>query len=171
MWAYTGQKRPPFAVTPGPGQESVWDYPRPPKVVADHRQVVVRSGALLIAGSVETFRVLETAGPPTFYIPAKDVRVALLKPYPGTSLCEWKGEAKYWALEPSTTPHRAVAWSYPRAQEPYGALSNYFSFYPGRVECFVDGERVRPQPGYFYGGWITNEIVGPWKGDPGTEWW
>jgi uncharacterized protein (DUF427 family) len=171
MWAYTGQKRPPFAATPGPGQESVWDYPRPPKLVADHRRVIVRSGALLIAGSIETYRVLETAGPPTFYIPPRDVHAALLKHYPGTSLCEWKGEAKYWALETSASPRQAIGWSYPRAQDPYGSISNYFSFYPGRVECFVDGERVRPQPGYFYGGWITNEIVGPWKGEPGTEWW
>ena len=171
MWAYTGQKRPPFAATPGPGQESVWDYPRPPKLVADHRRVIVRSGALLIAGSIETYRVLETAGPPTFYIPPRDVHAALLIHYPGTSLCEWKGEAKYWALATSASPRQSIGWSYPRAQDPYGSISNYFSFYPGRVECFVDGERVRPQPGYFYGGWITNEIVGPWKGEPGTEWW
>jgi uncharacterized protein (DUF427 family) len=95
--------------------------------------------------------------------------VELLKPFPGTSICEWKGASKYWALETSTPARQVIAWSYPSAQAPYGAISGYYSFYSGRVECFVDGERVRPQPGYFYGGWFTNEIVGPWKGDPGIE--
>ncbi|HEY7559591.1 MAG TPA: DUF427 domain-containing protein [Candidatus Binatia bacterium] len=171
MWVYIGDKRPPFAETAGPGQESVWDYPRPPKLVADHRRIIVRLGDLLIAESHESYRILETAGPPTFYISPQDVHAKLLKPFPGTSICEWKGEAKYWKLETSTPAREAIAWSYPRAQAPYGAISGHYSFYPGRVECFVDSERVRPQPGYFYGGWITNEIVGPWKGDPGTEGW
>jgi uncharacterized protein (DUF427 family) len=168
MWLYTGTKRPPFAETPSRGQESVWDYPRPPRLVADHRRVIVRRGNLLIAESVKTYRVLETAGPPTFYIPPKDVQVKLLNPLSGTSVCEWKGAAKYWSLEMA---EEAIGWSYPTAQAPYGAISGYLSFYPARVECFVDGERVRPQPGYFYGGWITCEIVGPWKGKPGTESW
>ena len=93
MWEYTGSKRPPFAATPGPGQESVWDYPRPPKLVADKRHVVVRFSDIIIADTVEAYRVLETAGPPTFYIPPKDVRIQLLEPFPGTSACEWKGTA------------------------------------------------------------------------------
>lgn len=151
-------------------EESVWDYPRPPKLIADSRLLIVRLGAQLIAESRETYRVLETAAPPTFYVPPSDVRVELLKSFPGTSLCEWKGTARYWTLE-TLTSSQAVGWSYPKAQAPYAAISGYFSFYPGRVECFIDGERVRPQPGYFYGGWITDEIVGPWKGDPGTEGW
>jgi uncharacterized protein (DUF427 family) len=170
-WEHTGKKRPPFAETPGPGQESVWDYPRPPKLLADKRRVVVRSGDLIIADSVEAYRVLETAGPPTFYIPPKDVRVELLKPFPGASVCEWKGAAKYWGLKTSAPSGDAVSWSYPMAQSPSELISGCFSFYPGRVECFVDGERVRPQPGFFYGGWVTDEIVGPWKGEPGTESW
>ena len=169
MWLYNGDKRPSFAETPATGQESVWDYPRPPKLVADHRRIVVQRGDVVIADSRENCRILETAGPPTFYIPLRDVRLRLLKPLPGTSFCEWKGAARYWTIETSTA--EAIAWSYPRAQAPYDTISGYFSFYPGRIECFVDGERVRPQPGYFYGGWITNEIVGPWKGEPGTEWW
>jgi uncharacterized protein (DUF427 family) len=171
MWVYNGDERPPFAEIPRPGQESVWDYPRPPKLVADYRRIVIQDGDLLIADSRECCRVLETAGPPTFYIPPRDVHVELLKPFPGTSICEWKGAAKYWTLETCTSAPEAVGWSYPMAQAPYGAISEYFAFYPGRVECFVNSERVRPQPGYFYGGWITNEIVGPWKGDRGTEWW
>ena len=171
MWRYTGQKRPPFALTPRPGQESVWDYPRPPKLLSDSRRVVVRHGDLLIADSRETYRVLETAGPPTFYIPPRDAHVELLQPFSGTSICEWKGAARYWIMAAATAGREAIGWSYPKAQAPYGAIDNYFSFYPGRVECFVDGELVRPQPGYFYGGWITDEIIGPWKGEPGTEGW
>lgn len=171
MWEYTGGERPPFAIAPGADQESVWDYPRPPKLVADRRQIIVRAGAMVIADSHDTFRVLETAGPPTFYIPPRDVRAELLQPFAGSSVCEWKGTAKYWALKSSTPAQQAVGWSYPTARSPYDSISGYFSFYPGRVECFVDAQRVRPQPGYFYGGWITDEIVGPWKGEPGTERW
>ena len=171
MWVYTGRKRPAFAETPSPGQESVWDYPRPPKLVADTRRVVVRFAETTIADSADAYRVLETAGPPTFYIPPRDVRVELLQPLPGESLCEWKGTAKYWALKTSTLCREAVGWSYPTARTPYEPISGYLSFYPGRLECFVDNERARPQPGYFYGGWVTNEIVGPWKGERGTESW
>jgi uncharacterized protein (DUF427 family) len=171
MWKYTGGKRPPFAATPRPGQESVWDYPRPPKLVGDKRRVVVRFAATTIADSVETYRVLETASPPTFYIPARDVRVELLQAFPGGSVCGWKGTAKYWAWKASSPPHEALGWSYPTARPPYELISGYFSFYPGRVECFVGNERVRPQSGHFYGGWVTDEIVGPWKGERGTESW
>ena len=171
MWEYTGRKRPPFAEAPGPGQESVWDYPRPPKLLADKRHVVVRLEGLIIADSRESFRILETAGPPTFYLPPSDVCGELLHPFAGASECEWKGTANYWALKSSAPVRIAVGWSYPTAQPPYELIAGYFSFYPGRVECFVDSERVRPQPGYFYGGWVTDEIVGPWKGTAGTESW
>ena len=171
MWEYTGRKRPLFARIPGPGQESVWDYPRPPRLAGDKRSVVVRFRGTIIAESVETYRVLETAGAPTFYIAPKDTRVALLLPVPGESVCEWKGTARYWGLRASAPPREAVGWCYSPAQSPYELISGYFSFYPGRVECFVDNERVRPQPGSFYGGWVTDEIIGPWKGEPGTEKW
>jgi uncharacterized protein (DUF427 family) len=171
MWQYTGRERPPFAAPPAAGQESVWDYPRPPKLVADARRIRVRAGDRLIADSRETYRVLETAGPPTFYIPPRDVRSEILQALPGSSQCEWKGAAKYWSLEDSSAAREAIGWSNPAAWPPYHSIAGYLSFYPGRVECFVDDQRVRPQPGYFYGGWITDEIVGPWKGEPGTEHW
>jgi uncharacterized protein (DUF427 family) len=171
MWQYTGNKRPPFAATPAPGQESVWDYPRPPRLVADTRHVVVRFGDIAIADTVAAYRVLETASPPAFYIPPKDVRLELLQAFPGTSVCEWKGTAQYWSLRVTPPLRHAIGWSYPAAQAPYGQISGYYSFYPGRVQCFVNAERVRPQPGSFYGGWVTGEIVGPWKGEPGTERW
>ena len=171
MWTYRGQKRPPFAEEPVPGQESVWDYPRPPKLVLDGRHVEVRLGELIIADASQTYRVLETASPPTFYISPHDVRLQLLQRCPGSSLCEWKGVAQYWALKSSVRDAQPLGWSYPDPNPPFAAITAYFSFYPSRVECYVDGERVQPQPGEFYGGWVTREIVGPFKGLPGTEHW
>ncbi|MCL4799453.1 MAG: DUF427 domain-containing protein [Burkholderiales bacterium] len=170
MWEYRGQKRPPFAEAPGPGQESVWDYPRPPRLVADARRVEVRAGGATIARSARAVRVLETASPPTFYLPPEDVDRTLLVPAPGRSVCEWKGAARYWALA-HAPEEGAVAWSYPDPVPAFAALRDHLAFYPGRVECYVAGERVRPQAGRFYGGWITRELAGPFKGEPGTERW
>lgn len=170
MWHYTGQQRPPFAEKPGPGQESVWDYPRPPSLVRCNREVVVNAGGEELARSSRSYRVLETASPPTWYIPAEDVNRDLLVPVSGSSFCEWKGSASYWALaaDPSGEP---IAWTYAQPTAAFAAIAGYISFYPGRVACYVDGERVRPQPGYFYGGWVTDDIVGPVKGEPGTGHW
>lgn len=111
MWQYRGQQRPPFAERPGPGQESVWDYPRPPMLAAEPRRVVVRAGDLFLADSVRALRVLETASPPTVYVPAEDVDLARLVVAPGRSRCEWKGGARYWALRGDATA-TAVAWEY-----------------------------------------------------------
>lgn len=168
MWQYTGSERPPFAEEPGPGQESVWDYPRPPALDPSDREVIVRSGDLVIARSCRCVRVLETASPPTWYIPGDDVDMDTLVPVPGSSFCEWKGAASYWGL---ASTGAMVGWSYPDPVASFAAIRGAFSFYPGRVECYVDGERVRPQPGEFYGGWVTDEIVGPMKGEPGTGHW
>ena len=126
---------------------------------------------MTIADSVKTYRVLETAGPPTFYIPPNDVDAELLQPLPGVSVCEWKGAASYWSLKIPARANEAVAWAYPTTRPPYEAISGYLSFYPGRVACFVDHERVRPQVGLFYGGWVTDEIFRPWKVEPGTDTW
>ncbi len=171
MWKYHGQKRPPFAEEPGPGQESVWDYPRPPKLVSDRRRVEVRLGATIIADSQNVFRVLETASPPPFYLPPHDVRAELLEVWSGASVCEWKGMAQYWALKRGGRSGEPVGWSYPKPKRSFESIANYFSFYPARVECSVEGERVHPQPGQFYGGWVTGEIVGPFKGAAGTHHW
>lgn len=170
MWKYRGQQRPPFAETPGDGQESVWDYPRPPAVVSCERPVEVIHQNAVIASSVETLRVLETASPPTFYIPSKDVDRSQLVATPQRSFCEWKGQATYWALahDPGGAP---VAWQYNDPVPAFEILRGFMSFYPSRVECYVDGERVRPQHSEFYGGWVTHEITGPFKGDPGTGDW
>ena len=170
MWQYRGQQRPPFAERPGPGQESVWDYPRPPGVIAYHRPVSVKHNDIVIARTSDTFRVLETASPPTFYISEPDIDWSRLVETQHHSYCEWKGEATYWALAPD--PDGApVAWRYNEPLAGFEMLRGYTSFYPGRVACYVDGERVRPQTSAFYGGWITDDIVGPFKGDPGTGEW
>ncbi len=168
-WTHRGRKRPPFAVQPGPGQESVWDYPRPPAIVRDSREVVVRHGEVLLARSRDACRVLETASPPTFYLPPEDVMAELLRPEHGSSFCEWKGQARYWGLHEA--PGVPVAWTYPTPFDAFAALAGCYAFYPERVACYVAGERVRTQPGGFYGGWITAEVVGPFKGDPGTSNW
>ncbi len=170
MWQYRGQKRPDFADIPGPGQESVWDYPRPPELVPDRRLVEVYHGEQLVASSNRACRVLETAHPPSFYIPPEDVKWEMLEPAPGSSVCEWKGTAKYWALAIDPN-HHVVGWSYPEPTPAFESICDYVSFYPAVLTCHVAGERVRPQPGKFYGGWITDEITGPFKGEPGSAHW
>ena len=171
MWRNRGQSRPDFAVEPGPGQESVWMYPRPPAIDPDDREVEVRAGEHVIARSTRAIRILETASPPTFYLPREDVRTDLLVPAAGGSHCEWKGRASYFDVDTGAARIPAAAWSYEEPYEEMAAIAGYVSFYPGKLECFVDGERVRPQGGGFYGGWVTDELVGPWKGEPGTGGW
>ncbi len=165
MWQYTGKTRPPFADQPSEGQESVWDYPRPPALVADSREIVVRIGDKELIRTRGALRLLETASPPAFYLPFVDASVPIrtASPTRGDSHCEWKGAATYGL--------GGIAWWYADPTAPYEILANYFSLYPSRAECFVDGERVRPQPGGFYGGWITDEICGPWKGGPRSSGW
>lgn len=170
-WRYYGQARPPFAVHPVGAQESVWDYPRPPRLEPDTREVVVLAEGVTVALSRRAVRVLETASPPTFYIPPEDVRRDLLAERPGSSACEWKGVAQYWSVRVGDRVLQDVAWSYPDPLPGFEPIRDWISFYPGRMECTVKGERVRPQPGGFYGGWVTSEIVGPVKGDPGTAGW
>jgi uncharacterized protein (DUF427 family) len=172
MWQHTGQQRPPFAVVPEAGQESVWDYPRPPALTPDGRLVTVHAGARLIAQTRRAVRVLETASPPTFYLHPDDVDAQWLQRAPGSSHCEWKGDAAYWSVlgEGGAVLERA-GWSYPEPRARFTAIAGFFSFYPALLICQVDGERVWPQPGGFYGGWLTREIVGPVKGEPGTGGW
>lgn len=170
-WGYRGGERPPFAIAPGPGQESVWDYPRPPRLVLDPRRVDVRCGETVVASTTRAIRVLETAHPPTFYLPRHDVRMELLVRRGRGSLCEWKGEATYFDVRVGETCLESVAWSYEQPFAEAERIAGHVSFYPGRLPCFVAGERVRPQPGDFYGGWITSEVVGPFKGEAGTTGW
>jgi len=170
-WAWHGQARPAFAVAPRPGQESVWDYPRPPRLEIDPREVVVRWGERVVARSTRAIRALETAHPPSFYIPLADIAPGLLELAEGTSLCEWKGPARYWSLVDGGRRLAKVAWSYPHPLPGSEALRDAVAFYCHELDCRVGGERVAPQPGGFYGGWITPELAGPFKGEPGSEGW
>jgi uncharacterized protein (DUF427 family) len=170
-WRWHGRERPPFATPPRDGEESVWDYPRPPRLVADAREVVVRAGDAELARTTRALRVLETASPPTFYLPRADVRAEHLERASGTSWCEWKGAATYWDVVLDGRRLERVAWSYEDPTPAFAALRGHVSFYPARVACFVGGVRVASQPGGFYGGWVTPEVVGPFKGEPGTEGW
>lgn len=169
MWQNIGQHRPDFAVEPGPEQESVWDYPRPPALVDCSQLVEVRGDNGVIAKTQRSKRVLETASPPTYYIPPEDIDFSQLVRVTGSSFCEWKGAAEYWA--PASTAGMPVAWSYPQPKTAFITIRDWLCFYPNRVECYVDNERVRGQEGGFYGGWVTDSIVGPWKGGPGSSHW
>ena len=169
VWNYRGRVRPDFAEEPAAGQESVWDYPRPPIAEACSRLVEVKDGDTILARTRSSYRLKETASPPTFYLPPGDVRAELLVPVPGSSICEWKGAASYFAL--AREPGDPIAWAYARPRPRFDRIRNFIAFYPGRIACYVDGERVEPQPGRFYGGWITSDVVGPFKGEPGTGHW
>lgn len=148
--------------------ESVWDYPRPPAVEPSTKRVRVEHGGETIADSERTLRVLETSQAPAYYIPPEDVRADLLEKHDGRTFCEWKGQASYWTVNGSP----AAGWSYPQPVERYAALRDYFAFYPQRVDaCYLGEERVEPNPGGFYGGWITSDISGPFKGGPDTAGW
>lgn len=168
MWKYKGDIRPPFAHKPKKNEESVWDYPRPPVLKPDSRLVTVKAGETVIAKTSSAIRVLETASPPTFYISPKDVTKEYLEKAPGSSFCEWKGKATYWNVIINGWEIPKAAWSYNNPSSQFEPIDGWYSFYPALVNCFVDGVKVEPQPGGFYGGWVTPEIVGPMKGEPGT---
>jgi uncharacterized protein (DUF427 family) len=156
----------------GPGQESVWDYPRPPSAEITRRHVVVELGGRVLADTVRAVRVCETSHPPVFYVPREDVAVELLEQAAGGSWCEWKGAATYWNAVVDGRRAPSVGWSYEDPSPGFEHLRGAVAFSPGRVDrATVDGEQVRPQAGGFYGGWITDEVVGPFKGDPGTLGW
>lgn len=160
----------------GPGEESVWDYPRPPIIEAVPELVRVLFAGETIASSVKAVRVLETAGAPTFYLPPQDVRQDTLRIHDGFSICEWKGAAIYYDVHVGAQVGKQAAFSYPDPlndlAEGYAALAGWISFYPGRVgACFVGDERATPQSGDVYAGWITRAVKGPIKGGQGTEHW
>ena len=155
----------------GRRRESVWDYPRPPRVETVDRAVRVELGGKPVAASANALRVCETAGPPVVYLPRADVSPAARQASPGTTFCEWKGTAGYFDVHAGGQRAERAAWTYDDPSAAFAELRDHIAFYPGRVECYLDDERVLPQPGQFYGGWITAEIVGPFKGEPGSEGW
>ena len=156
----------------GPGQESVWDYPRPAICEPTDRRIVIRHCGVTLADTTAAWRTLETSHPPTYYLPQTDIAMALLRPNPRRSLCEWKGQARYWDVLIEGEILSAVAWSYPDPTSSFDGIRDHLAFYPEPFdEALVDGEQVVPQPGDFYGGWISKYEAGPFKGVPGSRFW
>lgn len=169
-WQHRGQQRPEFAEATTEGQLSVWDFPRPPALKKVTQKLEVFHEDDCIAKTTNGFAILETASPPTYYIPLMDIDTSLLTLIDNkNSICEWKGKAQYWTH--SRLPGALIAWSYEKPFSPYEALKGHMAFYPQLLSCFVDGEKVIPQPGTFYAGWITKNLTGPFKGSPGTAHW
>ena len=162
----------PVPIPPAPGQESVWNYPRPPRIEKTSKHIQVLFNAVAIADSRNCLRVLETSHPPVYYIPPNDVLIQYLSPSSQRTVCEWKGTAWYYNLHVGDQVVQNAAWAYPAPRRGYEPLAEYLAFYPALMDaCFVDGEKVQPQPGFFYGGWITADIVGPFKGEAGSQLW
>lgn len=184
MAGYTPAMRP-QRITPAAGQESVWDYPRPPRVEPTTRRLRVVLAGRVVADTRAGHRVLETSHPPVYYVPRADVTAECLRPVAGTTGCEWKGTARYFDvivgvggvggvgdLAAGTVVRPRAAWSYPAPTAGMEVLRDAVAFYAALFdECTVDGQRVTPQPGGFYGGWVTPDVVGPFKGGPGTAGW
>jgi len=162
----------PIPEKPGPGQESVWDYPRPARLEPFSGRITVELGGEVIASTDRGWRVLETSHPPTYYLPRDAFAAGVLRDAPGESWCEWKGQARYFDLVCGTTVAPKAAWSYPEPTSEFEPITNAIAVMAGQVDrCSVDGETVVAQPGGFYGGWITSRVVGPFKGGPGSQGW
>jgi uncharacterized protein (DUF427 family) len=162
----------PEPLPPGPGQESVWDYPRPPRLEPFAGRLAVELGGQLVADADRGWRVLETSHPPTYYLPREAFRAGALRDAAGSSWCEWKGRARYFDLVADGTVAPRAAWNYPDPTPGFTALRDAIAVMPGLVDrCTVNGETVVPQPGGFYGGWVTSGVVGPFKGGPGSAGW
>ncbi len=159
-------------IEPGPGQESVWDYPRPPRLEESTKHIRVAFNGVVIADTKRAMRVLETSHPPTFYLPPEDIAMEYLLNTSRVSLCEWKGQAQYYTITVGDKQAHNAAWRYPAPTAAFAPLRDYVAFYPGMMDaCYVDDEQVQAQEGDFYGGWVTSDIVGPFKGSPGTWGW
>jgi uncharacterized protein (DUF427 family) len=156
----------------GPGQESCWDYPRPPRLEPVTARLRVVLGGVTIADTMRGHRVLETSHPPNYYFPPDDVLPGALVPAEGSSFCEWKGRARYFDVVGGDVVAERVAWAYDTPSPAFASITGHVAFYAAPMDaCFVDDELVTPQPGGFYGGWITSTVVGPFKGGPGTRGW
>lgn len=161
----------PVPQQPGPGQESVWDYPRPPRLEPSTALIEIRLGGRLIARTDRSWRVLETSHPPTFYLPRGSFEPGVLRAAAGSSVCEWKGRAAYLDLVAGEVVAERAAWTYHDPTLPFAAIAGAVAVYPAAVDATLDGEPVTAQPGGFYGGWVTSAVVGPFKGEPGTWGW
>jgi uncharacterized protein (DUF427 family) len=152
--------------------ENVWDYPRPPALEPVTKSLKIIFGGITIAQTNAGYRVLENSHPPVYYLPPDAFRPGTLLPAPGGSFCEWKGRAVYWTVTADGKTAPAAGWSYPDPTPKFLPIRNYIAVYAGKMDaCFVGDEQVTPQPGGFYGGWITGDLVGPFKGGPGSMGW
>ena len=159
-------------ITPAAGQESVWDYPRPPRVEDCHRAIKVVFGAQTIIETTSAKRVLETGHPPVYDIPVQEVRTGVLLPTDRKTFCEWKGVARYFHVMVDDFTAENAAWGYDKPTAAFDAICDHIAFYAHLMDaCYVDGQRVQSQLGGFYGGWVTKDIVGPFKGAAGTRGW
>lgn len=157
---------------PAANQESVWDYPRPPRLEPSSKRIRVVFNGETIADTTRALRVLETSHPPAYYIPQADIKMDYLTQTQRATYCEFKGRASYWTITVGDKIAQNGAWGYRSPNPGYEPLKGYIAFYLGKVDaCYVDNERVQLQEGDFYGGWITSDIVGPFKGGPGTQGW
>ncbi len=162
----------PHRIEPGPGQESVWDYPRPPRVETTTKRIRIIYNGVTIADTTRALRVLETSHPPVYYIPPADIQMKYLISSGRGSVCEWKGKSMYYTLSVGDREEPDVAWTYNRPLNGFEPIEGYIAFYAAPMDaCYVDEEKVTPQPGNFYGGWITADVVGPFKGEPGSWGW
>lgn len=153
-------------------RENVQEYPRPPALEPVSERLSVVLGGVEIASTTGGFRVLETHHAPTYYFPPDDIRPGVLRPSAGRTLCEWKGAARYFDVIAEPREELRAAWSFSNPSSAYAAIANFVAFYPGQMDgCFVGDTRVTPQPGDFYGGWVTPNLDGIVKGGPGTEGW
>lgn len=164
-----------MSVTPDPiteGQESVWDYPRPAIAEPTPRHLRIVHRGITIAETSAGIRTLETSHPPSYYFPPADVNFTVLRRSQSRSVCEWKGLALYYDFAAGGETLHDIAWSYPDPTGAFAMLRDHVAFYASPFDaCYVDGERVTPQPGNFYGGWITSHVAGPFKGIPGSRFW
>ena len=162
----------PHPERPGPGQESVWDYPRPPRLEAFSATITIELGGRVVAATDRSWRVLETSHPPTYYLPREAFGDGVLRDAAGATWCEWKGRARYFDIVTATKVAPRAGWSYPDPAPGFEPIRDAVAVRAGEVDrCAVDGETVVPQPGGFYGGWITSRVVGPFKGGPGSAGW
>ncbi|MBD3217360.1 MAG: DUF427 domain-containing protein [candidate division Zixibacteria bacterium] len=162
----------PFRIEPGPGQESVWDYPRPPRMEDFSKNIRIIFNGVTIVNTDRAKRILETSHPPVYYIPPEDIQMQYLHESEKESYCEWKGPAKYYDVFVREARAKNAAWYYPDPTPDFAELKDHVAFYASPMDaCFVNGEMVIPQPGNFYGGWITKNIVGQFKGEPGSMGW
>lgn len=163
----------PQRIEPQPGQESVWDYPRPPRLERSPKQIKIIVNQVTLVDSCNTYRVLETSHPPVYYIPLEDIAMEHLSAADSrSSFCEWKGFASYYDLNVKDKQVNNIGWYYPEPTAYFTSIKDYVAFYPSKMDaCYVNDELVKSQPGDFYGGWITNDIVGPFKGDVGSWGW